>query len=209
MRRLAAGLPQICCGSELLDLEPEPDSRNHAWLWALPDVGDRSQARRTGNEIAPGNRGGQDVELAEKVREPFLGLGLEDEDRFLLGQQELVLSERRSGRVEGRPLGYEFAYTGKRAHLQGHDHGCTPPRGTAKAGETVCNLLDDSGPHSGAGDEVSAVCPLHDERRPIVEAVCTTTPDAQTQNLLVAELPANGRPVALATCKVNSSRAER
>ena len=93
--------------------------------------------------------------------------------------------------------------------LQGHDHGCTPPRGAAKAGKTVGDLLDDSGTHSGAGDEIPAVCPLHDERRPIVEAVCTTTPDAQTQDLLVAELPANGRPVALATCKVKSSRAER
>ena len=64
-------------------------------------------------------------------------------------------------------------------------------------------------PIAGAGDEVPAVCPLHDERRLIVEAVGTTAPDAETQDLLVAELPFDGRPVALAACKVKGSRAER
>ena len=103
-----------------------------------------------------------------------------------------MLSERRSGRVERRPLGYQLAYAGMCACLKGHDHGCTPPCGAAKAGETVGNLLDDSGAHPGAGDEVPSVCALHDERRPIVEAVGATTSDAETQDLLVAELPVDG-----------------
>ena len=71
-----------------MPLEPEPDGRYRARFRALPDVGDRSQARRTGDEVTPGNRGGQDVELAERLREALLRLGLEDEDRLLLGQQE-------------------------------------------------------------------------------------------------------------------------
>jgi len=147
--------------------------------------------------------------LAEKLRQALLGLGFEDEDRFLLGQEELVLSERRSGRVEGRPPGYQLAYTGKCACLEGHDHGRTPPPSAAKAGETVGNLLDDSGAHPGAGDEVPAVCPLHDERRLIVEAVGATTPDAKTQDFLVTELPVDGWPVALAAFKTEGSRAKR
>jgi len=92
------GDSQTCCGfaadqlelAAFLCLEAEPDSGDDARLRALPGVGGRGQAGRACDELTPGDRGGQDVELTEKHRQTLLGLGFEDEDRLLLGQQELV-----------------------------------------------------------------------------------------------------------------------
>ena len=75
------------------------------------------QAGRPGDEVAPRNRGGQDVELTEKRRQALLRLGLEDEDRFLLGQKELVLSERRRAGSNGGPWATSPRTLGKCACL--------------------------------------------------------------------------------------------
>ena len=114
-----------------------------------------------------------------------------------------------SGRVERRSLSYQLAHAGECAWLQRHNHGRTAPRGTAVVCETFGDLLDDARPDPGARDVVAAVCAFDDQRRLTIEPVGATTPDAETQDPLVADLSADGRPIALPALEAEGTRAKR
>src|SRR5687768_10031005 len=82
-------------------------------LRPFPGVGGGCEARRAGDELAPGGRGGPEVDAAEELLERVLGGRLEADDRLVLGEQELVAGQRRVTGVEGRPVLDELDGLGK------------------------------------------------------------------------------------------------
>lgn len=86
--------------------------------------------------------------------------------------------------------------------------GAGPQGSAALRSESIDNLLNDSSAHPGAGDKVSAVCAVDNQRGLAVEAVAAI-PDTKAKNLVVADLPIKRAPARPAPFKAKRPRTER